>query len=166
MINAPPTKQAPIEIRWVAFWILRRVSGLIRECCGATALSPRGSQTGAATTTITKTSSRARAHHATGTVPSGEQCATARGQSLIFAPTRCAISSPIPATPRDLPGTIRDQYQRERQVDATGGQIGREPLRRGCTHQTHCWDAKSDEAEDGPARKKEARGDACGLDDP
>jgi hypothetical protein len=27
MITAPPRKQAPIEMRWVAVWILRRVSG-------------------------------------------------------------------------------------------------------------------------------------------
>ena len=58
MITAPPRKQAPIEIRWVAVWILRWVSGPIRECSGVIALSPMGSQTGAATTTTTKTSSR------------------------------------------------------------------------------------------------------------
>jgi hypothetical protein len=29
MINAPPRKQVPIEIRWVVFWIVRRVSGLM-----------------------------------------------------------------------------------------------------------------------------------------
>ena len=46
MINAPPTKQAPIKIRWVAVWILRRVSGLSPECSGATALSPTGTDRG------------------------------------------------------------------------------------------------------------------------
>ncbi len=69
MITAPPRKQAPIEIRWVAVWILRRVSGPSRECFGAIALSPTGSQTGAATTTTTKTSSKARVHHGAATVP-------------------------------------------------------------------------------------------------
>ena len=69
MITAPPTKQAPIEIRWVAVWILRRVSGLSPECSGATALSPTGSQTGVATTTITKINNKARAHHGTARVP-------------------------------------------------------------------------------------------------
>jgi hypothetical protein len=69
MITAPPMKQAPIEIRWVAVWILRRVSGLIPECSGATALSPTRSQTGAATTITTKTNSRARAAHGAATVP-------------------------------------------------------------------------------------------------
>jgi hypothetical protein len=76
MITAPPRKQAPIEIRWVAVWILRRVSGLIPECFGATARSPTGNQTGVATTTITKISSRARVHHGAVTVPM--RCATLR----------------------------------------------------------------------------------------
>jgi hypothetical protein len=63
MITARPTKPAPIEICWVAVWILRWVSGLMPECFGATALSPTGSQTGVATTIITKSSSTARPHH-------------------------------------------------------------------------------------------------------
>ena len=69
MITAPPRKQAAIEIRWVAVWILRRVSGLLPECFGATALIPTGSQTGIATTTITRTSNSARSHQEAATVP-------------------------------------------------------------------------------------------------
>ena len=88
--------------------------------------------------------------------PAANSAATARGQraaSLVL--TRCASSSPIPAAPRDLPGAVRDQHQRERQVDTTGGQIGGEPLRRRSTHQTHCRDAQSDEAEARPRRAKQ-----------
>ena len=114
MITAPPTKQAPIEIRWVAVWIFSRVSGLSRECSGATALSPTGSQTGAATTTITKISSRACVHHgaadgagALGDAqiqrqsrevgehseqPGGQQLPTAGRQRLVLVARRCAAT--------------------------------------------------------------------------
>ncbi len=72
----------------------------------------------------------------------------------------------MPPAPHDLPGTKRNQYQRQRQVEATRGEIGSDHLGRGGTHQTHCRDPQSDKAKDGPAGEAEARGDARGLDDP
>ncbi len=98
--------------------------------------------------------------------PAANQSATARRQRVILGLARVSNGAAMPMAPYDLPCSVRDQHQRERQVDPTGGQISSEQLRRRGTHKAQSRNTQSDKAEYGPAAKAETRGDARGLDDP
>jgi hypothetical protein len=113
MITAPPTKQAPTETHWVVVWILRLVSELRLECAGATALSTTGSQTGAATMTITKTNSNARVHHGAVTVPM--RCATLRYSGRVVKLVSIP-SSPAANSARAPVGSAASLFPREASV--------------------------------------------------
>ena len=71
----------------------------------------------------------------------------------------------MPMAPYDLPYSVRDQHQRERQVDATGGQVSSEQLRRRGTHEAQSRNAQSYQAEHSSPAKVEACSDARRLDD-